>query len=113
MLDTGASGRRVSFKLTGLSSSRVEHEQEYPACSQYRPHGCGGPQLLAKGHGAVEVFPSHETKRLAPGRAKSQVPRVSTSRAGEGKVPGTARRTCISKAGTPSKGRPTPKLTGD
>ena len=72
--DTGASGRRVSFKLTGLSSSRVEHEQ-----MEDRLHGCGGPQLLAKGHGAVEAFPSHGTQRLAPGRAKSQVPRVRTA----------------------------------
>ena len=42
------------------------------------------------GHGAVEALPSHETQRLTPGRAKSQVPRARTSRAREGKVPGTA-----------------------
>ena len=40
-----------------------------------RPRGCGGPQLLTKGHGAVEALPSHETQRLAPGKAESQVPR--------------------------------------
>ena len=40
-----------------------------------RPRGCGGPQLLTKGHGAVEAFPSHETQRLATERAKSQAPR--------------------------------------
>ena len=40
-----------------------------------RSRGCGRPQLLAKGHGAVEAFPSHVTQRLAQVRAKSQVPR--------------------------------------
>ena len=30
-----------------------------------RPRGCGAPQLLAKSHGGVEAFPSHETQRLA------------------------------------------------
>ena len=64
-VDTGASRRSVSLKVTAL----VEHEQV-----EYSPRGCWVPQLLAKGHGAVEAFPSHETQRLAP-RAKSQVPR--------------------------------------
>ena len=34
------------------------------------PHGCGGPQLLAKGHGAERrtAFSSHETQRVAPDR---------------------------------------------
>ena len=46
----------------------------------------------------MEAFPSHETQRLAPGRAKSKVPRARTSRAGEGKVPGTA-STHVSRRG--------------
>ena len=65
-VDTGASARRVSIELTAL----VEHDQV-----EYSPRGCWASQLLAKGHGAVEAFPCHETQRLAPGRAKSQVPR--------------------------------------
>ena len=49
----------------GRAAREVEHEQEYPACSQWGRER----QLLKKGHGAVEAFPSHVTQRLAPGRA--------------------------------------------
>ena len=52
-----------------------------------RPQGYGGTGPWCRGGISI---PSHETQRLAPGRAKSKVPRVRASRAGEGKVPGTA-----------------------
>ena len=64
--DTGASGRRVSFKLTGLSSSRSRARAGVSdgaalagiACSQWKiaRTGAWGPQLLAEGHGAEEAF---------------------------------------------------------
>ena len=66
------SGRRVSF-LSSYGRARARVSSMLTV--EDRSRGCGGLQLLTKGHGAVDAFPSNETQRLAPGRAKSQVPR--------------------------------------
>ena len=56
-----------------FSSSRADRVSH--GSGRIQPARVMGAAFSQRGHGAVEAFPSHETQRLAQGRAKSQVPR--------------------------------------
>ena len=79
-------------------------------------HWSRRPQPRGSGGGAERrtTFPSHETQRLAPGRAKSQVPRDARCWWTYQRASWECREIGVdSPAGTLRKGRPSPKLAGD
>ena len=79
---------------------------------EYSPKGCWAPQRLAKGHGAVEAFPSHETQRLAPGSAKSRNRETHGTGGRTSGVVGMLGPWCGLKSGAPLARATNPKTGG-